>query len=165
MHDRLSSAELLIQLIDEMTRGRTRFASITRAFQGTQELDSLSKMVLTAVAMAPHPPTVPQIGRSLGHPRQTIQRQADLLAEMGLVSFVDNPDHKRARRLVPTTEGAAWQNEASRLSQEWAATFTKDIPSRRLAETVETLRMIRERLETEARRHASADASAENDNP
>jgi len=160
MHDRLSSADLLIQLIDEMTRGRTRFASVTRAFRGPQELDSLSRTVLTAVAMAPHPPTVPQIGRSLGYPRQTIQRQADLLAGMGLVSFIENPDHKRARRLAPTAQGAAWQDEASRLSREWAAVFTRDIPSRRLADTVETLRMIRERLETEARSHAPAKEAA-----
>ena len=48
-------------------------------------------LVLSAVAGALSPPTVPQIGRSLGHPRQVIQRIADALVARGLIGFEDNP--------------------------------------------------------------------------
>ena len=58
--------------------------------------------VLNAVAEAPSPPTVPQIGRALGHPRQVIQRAANALITAGLIATRDNPDHKRAVLLIPT---------------------------------------------------------------
>jgi DNA-binding MarR family transcriptional regulator len=148
----LSSAELMIQLIDAVMRARGRLASRSANVEEAGEVEGLSRTVLTAVVMAAHPPTVPQIGRSLGYPRQTIQRLADQLSRRGLIAFIDNPDHKRARRLIATPAGQAWHRAAHQHSLAWAAEFTQGIAPQRLAETVETLRLINERLELEARR-------------
>lgn len=154
-------ADLMIQLIDEILRGRSRLLG-SETFYDPPELKGLPGTVLTAVVLAAHPPTVPQIGRSLGYPRQTIQRQADLLVERGLVRFVENPDHKRAHRLVATEAGRALHAAADDRSRRWAARFTRGLSAEKLAITVETLRLIRHRLETEARDTASAPPRAAN---
>jgi DNA-binding MarR family transcriptional regulator len=144
------TADLMIQLIDEIVRGRTRLPG-NHSFHTIPELKGLAGTVLAAIVLATQAPTVPQIGRSLGYPRQTIQRQADLLVALGLARFVHNPEHKRAHRLVATAEGARQHREADLRSRAWAAQFTAELPPEDLAATVETLRLIRHRLEAEAR--------------
>jgi DNA-binding MarR family transcriptional regulator len=145
-----SKAQLMIQLIDEVVRGRSRLHG-HHNFHGLDELKGLPGLILTATVGAAHPPTVPQIGRSLGYPRQTIQRNAELLVRLGLVVFVENPDHKRAHRLTATPEGAELQSRADELSRRWAARLTADLPAEDLAVTVQTLRAIRHNLEAEVR--------------
>ena len=143
--------ELLIQLIDEVQRVRGRLRTVTDRFEEPDGPLGLAMTVLTAVVRASHPPTVPQIGRSLGYPRQTVQRQADMLVERGLIALVDNPDHKRARRLVATEAGSATHARSNNRSMEWATGFTRSLDARRLATTVETLRLIRTQIEDETR--------------
>lgn len=90
---------------DEVARLRGRMRALyadTRAESGLAEMELT---VLTAVVNAADAPTVAQIGRSLGHPRQVVQRAANRLAELGLVAFADNPDHKRASLIVATDAG------------------------------------------------------------
>lgn len=92
---------------DEVSRLRGRMRALyadTRAASGLPEMELT---VLTAVVNAAAPPTVAQIGRSLGHPRQVVQRAANRLAELGLVVFGTNPDHKRASLIVATDAGHA----------------------------------------------------------
>ena len=156
-------ADLMIQLIDEMQRTRGRLASVTGAFSDPGGPVGLAMTVLTAVARAIHPPTVPQIGRSLGYPRQTVQRQAEDLVERGLIVFIDNPDHKRARRLIATDAGEAVQARASVRSLSWAANVTQGLDPEDLAGAVAVLRTIRGRIESEIR-VASAATPDDTDN-
>jgi DNA-binding MarR family transcriptional regulator len=96
---------------DEVARLRGRMRALhadTRAQSGLPEMELT---VLTAVVNAVAPPTVAQIGRSLGHPRQVVQRAANRLAELGLVAFADNPEHKRASLIVATAAGRALKAE------------------------------------------------------
>lgn len=90
---------------DEVSRLRGRMQAL---YAGTRAHTGLSKMeitVLTAVVNAARSPTVAQIGRSLGHPRQVVQRAANRLAASGLIAFADNPEHKRASLILPTDAG------------------------------------------------------------
>lgn len=150
-----SPAELLTDLIDEVIRGHTRMALLHELAGGSDELNATGRAVLTAVVRAATPPTVPQIGRSLGYPRQTIQRQAEDLARLGFVAFVDNPDHKRAKLLVATPAGAAWYDRANRLALDWAAGFTAGLDPNALTNAIATLREVRQRLERAARAPAN----------
>jgi DNA-binding MarR family transcriptional regulator len=143
--------ELMIALIDEMIRGQSRIALIHELAGGLQDLNRTGRSVLTAVVRAATPPTVPQIGRSLGFPRQTIQRQAEDLVRLGFVEFIDNPHHKRAKLLVATLAGAAWYGETNDRALAWAADFTRDIDPKALATAVTVLRQVRQRLERQAR--------------
>ena len=90
---------------DEISRLRGRMQAL---YADTRAQTGLSKMeitVLTAVVNAARSPTAAQIGRSLGHPRQVVQRAANRLAAAGLIKFADNPEHKRASLILPTDAG------------------------------------------------------------
>lgn len=152
LNSAMDANELLIQLIDELARLNGRLTPIKTSFMNDGDPTGLANLVLTAVVRASSPPTVPQIGRSLGLQRQTVQRKADLLAGEGLVDWVANPDHKSSRRLVATSRGRAIYEAASERSLEWAARFVESIDHDRLADTVATLRSIRSRIEFEARK-------------
>lgn len=90
---------------DEAARLRGRMRALFAETRAESGLPEMELMVLTAVVNAATPPTVAQIGRSLGHPRQVVQRAANALAELGLVAFADNPEHKRASLIVATEAG------------------------------------------------------------
>jgi DNA-binding MarR family transcriptional regulator len=49
--------------------------------------------------------TVPDIGRTLGRTRQSVQRIVDALAESGLVRFEPNPAHQRSPLVELTDSG------------------------------------------------------------
>ncbi len=53
------------------------------------------------------PQTVPQLARARPVARQHIQKLADEMAAEGLVTFVENPAHKRSRLLEVTPQGEA----------------------------------------------------------
>lgn len=145
------SAVLLTEYFDEMLRGTPRLSGVSDRFVPEGGPKGLAMTVLTAVVRAERPPTVPQIGRSLGYPRQTIQRHADTLVTDGLIETADNPDHKRARRLLPTQAGRDVYARSHAASLAWAERFTADIGSEELAAALRTMRKIRAKLEAVAR--------------
>ena len=138
----------LENLIDEVfrTSGRLVAATFTPAGGG---LSGAQLLVLTATVRAAHPPTVPQIARSLGHSRQAVQRLADTLCSRGLLETADNPNRKTARLLVPTSAGRTAYAEAEVHSRQLASRVTSGIAPERLAATVSTLRELRQRLEAD----------------
>lgn len=104
MNQRFSDFE---RFADEIARLRGRIRALYSETRSASGLAEMELTVLTATVNAASPPTVAQIGRSLGHPRQVVQRAANRLAELGLAAFADNPDHKRASLLVATDAGRA----------------------------------------------------------
>ena len=93
------SRNALVGLVDEIARLNGRLKSAFAASRRAVGLGDSEIMVLNAVVEAERPPTVAQIGRSLGHPRQIIQRAANSLVADGLIETRPNPDHKRAALL------------------------------------------------------------------
>jgi len=140
----------LPHLMDEVLRTHGRLLAATAGFGAEDGLTGAQMLVLTAVVNAQRAPTVPQIGRSLGHTRQSVQRIADALLARGFVATKDNPDHKRAPLLMPTEAGRAAHRRADDRSQSWIARVTEGIDPDELAHAAETLRLLRTRLEADA---------------
>lgn len=144
-------AALFIQFLDEIARARGRTQAAFLDLRTSRGLTEVENIVLTAVTGATRPPTVPQIGRSLGHPRQVIQRAADALVARGLIEWRDNPDHKRARLLAPTREGEALQTLRDRDGHDRAQLLSASIDPALLESTVAGLRTIRAAIEQNLR--------------
>src|SRR5882724_3839651 len=89
----------LVHLIDEVIRLRGRLQSLFAGVGAASGLAPMESTVLTAVVESHTTPTVSQIGRSLGHPRQVIQRAANNLIAARLLETTPNPGHKRAALL------------------------------------------------------------------
>jgi len=147
----LDPAHQFIRLLDELARTRGRTAAAFRDLRAQSGLTEVENVVLTAVTGATRPPTVPQIGRSLGHPRQVIQRAADTLVARGLIAWRDNPDHKRARLLVPTATGEAMRRQNDLAGLERARRLAGSIDPALLAATVAGLHTIRAAIEENLR--------------
>jgi DNA-binding MarR family transcriptional regulator len=146
-----TSASHFIELIDELARTRGRIASVFASGRKAIGLSELEMVVLNAISGAADPPTVPQIGRSLGHARQVIQRAAATLVEKELACWIENPDHKRAHRLTPTVRGRSLKVRADEEGLRVAARLVRHADADQLRQAVETLRGIRRLLEADAR--------------
>lgn len=151
MTGRCDSRNPLVGLVDEISRLHGRLKSVFADSRRAVGLGESEMMVLTAVVEAERAPTVPQIGRSLGHPRQLIQRAANALMADGLIEARPNPDHKRAPLLRATDKGLALKREADVCADAIAASFADMIDQDGAAAASTALRTIRKQLEARLR--------------
>ena len=144
-----------IQLLDALARLQGRLHSAFSSVRTGTGLSDMEHTVLAAVVEARAAPTVPQIGRALGHPRQVIQRAANSLHDKGLIAFTDNPDHKRASLLDATAAGAAVQAEANRKAEAVSAALLEMVKPDQLHIAIEQIEAIRAALDAGARKARS----------
>jgi DNA-binding MarR family transcriptional regulator len=78
------------------------------------------------------PLTVAQIARLLGLARQSVQRVADVLERAGLIRYVDNPRHRRARLATLTGEGRATLARIQANQRPWADALGAAVGERQL---------------------------------
>jgi len=93
---------LFTDILTEVFRLRSRLVESAEDIAARAGLTSAHWQILGAVEHAAAP--VAQVARNLGLTRQAVQETADAMARDGLIEFIDNPDHKRARLMVPTTK-------------------------------------------------------------
>jgi DNA-binding MarR family transcriptional regulator len=87
--------------------------------------------VLASIEDAPM--TVAQIARTLGLARQSVQRVADILEQAGLVSYEENPRHRRARLVTLTTPGRDALATIQSAQRPWANELGEEIGDHDLA--------------------------------
>lgn len=133
-------------LVDEVSRLRGRLSAVF-ARPADSGLSAMDMTTLTATYEAKLPPTVAQIGRSLGHPRQVIQRAANRLVDAGLIRLEDNPAHKRASILICTDAGAAIKRADKAQADALAAALMRDVDDAEVAAAVALLRSLRRQIE------------------
>jgi DNA-binding MarR family transcriptional regulator len=83
--------------------------------------------------------SVADVARVLGLARQSVQRVADLLEAEGLISYGENPRHRRARLLVLTDAGRTALASIQVAQAEWANAFGAELGARRLREATKVL--------------------------
>jgi DNA-binding MarR family transcriptional regulator len=94
------------------------------------------------------PASVAQIARGRGMARQSVQRVADLLVRDGLAVYQDNPDHQRAKLLVPTPRGRRALRTISIAQKAWADALGVEIGEvelRRLSAILERIQRVTSR--------------------
>jgi DNA-binding MarR family transcriptional regulator len=90
------------------------------------------------------PQSVAQIARARPVARQGVQRMADELAAAGLIEFVDNPSHRRAKLARLTTKGDAVMEQTMAAELRWAARMARHFDEREVEVTREVVgRLIR----------------------
>jgi DNA-binding MarR family transcriptional regulator len=151
MHGQFDSRPALVGLVDEVIRLGGRLKSVFADARREAGLGDSDFTVLNAVVEAERPPTVPQIGRSLGRPRQIIQRAANALEAAGYIRTVPNPDHKRAVLLVAEEKGIAVKREADARADEMAALLGERLDLAEVMAATGALRAIRRQLEARLR--------------
>lgn len=91
--------------------------------------------------------TVSQIARRIGLTRQGVQRTANALAADGLIEFVDNPAHRRSPIVRLTKKGDDVLRDLAQGQIAWSNEIADGLGADRIAEAVEMLRTLADRLE------------------
>ena len=150
MHTRSPEADALTALILEVFRVNGGLLTAGDRIAGVHGQTSSRWQVLGALRHGPE--TVAGIARVMGRARQSVQRTADLLEAEGIVEYVDNPAHRRAKLVRLTAAGEATLAGISALQVEWtnglAAAMKAGTPE--IEAATEVLRQLRTELERPA---------------
>jgi DNA-binding MarR family transcriptional regulator len=137
----------LVELIDEIVRVNGRLRSVFASVNAQSGLLAMETTVLTAVVESHVAPTVAQIGRSLGNPRQVIQRAANALIAAGLIETALNPHHKRAPLLLATRKGKLLKHRADALASEATDALLRSISANKCRRVAGEVRELRSEIE------------------
>ena len=139
----------LFDILGEATRLGNRGVAMFAPIREHCELSGIEVMTLIAIAHAHSPPTVPQVGRSLGHPRQVIQRAVRVLQQRGLVEPLPNPGHKRASLLAATEAGRVLGEQVDAQSLDIVTGIADDLPldAATLGAVADALQVLRRRID------------------
>lgn len=98
------------------------------------------------------PETVAGIARVMGRARQSIQRTADILESEGIVEYVENPAHRRAKLVRLTSAGETILGRISALQVEWTNRLAAamEAGAGEIEAATDVLRQLRRELEKPA---------------
>lgn len=142
----------LVPLVDEVIRLKGRLDGLFGDVAPSVNLSQMELTILTAVVEATRPPTVPQIGRSLGLHRQVVQRTANRLVTATLLRTEPNPDHKLAHFLQVTEAGAAVYQAATERATRTAEAVLEALSVEACQRVAAELRAVRTTIEAYLRK-------------
>jgi DNA-binding MarR family transcriptional regulator len=136
---------LFNDILSELFRLRARLLESAEDIAARAGLTSARWQILGAVEHSPAP--VAHVARNLGLTRQAVQETADAMAREGLIEFSDNPDHKRARLIVPTARARRALDSLKPRQTQFAGLMGGRHSLDELQTTLEVLRKARTMLE------------------
>ena len=140
-----SAGAALTELILETFRLNGRLLVAGDRLTGDLGVSSARWQVIGAVADTPLP--VAQIARNMGLTRQAVQRVANALAADGLVTFTENPDHRRAKLVCLTDEGRQVLAEIDRRQVAWVNDLAAGLTRASIEDALKIVCEVRDRLE------------------
>ena len=105
-------------------------------------LTSARWKVLGAISLAGSPLTVPQIARAKGLTRQGVQRLVDIMHKDGLLEFLENPEHKRAKLISLSKLGKKSYEKLDQKQKKWARSNTHQMNKDELEATLSVLKKV-----------------------
>lgn len=110
-------------------------------------INSARWKILGAIYLSSHSLTVPQIARTMGQSRQAVQRLVDIMHKDNLLTFSDNPNHKKAKLIALTEKGSAIYLKVDEQQIPWANDLADNLDAKDLAITLQTLKKIQQVLD------------------
>ena len=145
-HSDDDSAEALGRMIFEALRFGSALTMAGEALVAPVGLSPARWQVLATAAYLSEPCTVADLARRLALTRQSVQRVVNDLAAAGQVTLADNPQHARAKLVVPTEPGLAVLSQAEALRRPWTARLAEGLAAEEVRAAEALLRVIRQRL-------------------
>lgn len=113
-------------------------------------LTSARWQVMGAIDIAGQAMTVAQIARRMGLARQGVQRIANDLEMLGMVSFEENVDHKRAKLVALTAKGRKTVDQIDKTQTAWVNELSSGLSDRKIKQALNVLRTIQTKLKPQA---------------
>ncbi|MCK5098340.1 MAG: MarR family transcriptional regulator [Desulfobacteraceae bacterium] len=112
----------------------------------TKELGLTSALWQVLGAIRETPISIAQIARNMGLTRQSVRRSANVLMDKGFVRFDENPDHKRAKLVVPTKAGRKVLDQIKKIQVDWSNKVSDGLSVANLKTLIQTMKTLSERL-------------------
>jgi DNA-binding MarR family transcriptional regulator len=142
-------------LIDEITNAARRIATARDSYgEPVFRADGVWR-VLTAVAGSLCCLAIADLARALGVRKQVAHELAHAAARAGVVELAPNHQDKRILQALLTPRGRAELAAARTARALWLATLLNGLGDHELAATTHVVRVIRQRLERDAREQAA----------
>jgi len=139
--------ELAGQTIFEVLRLHGRLLASGDALMAEIGLTSARWQILGTIGFLKEPQSVASLARKIGLARQSVQRVADELEKEGLLAFIENPAHKRARLMALTQAGHDKRNAAERLRVRWTEALAMNSKGADFGAAVKALSALRKALD------------------
>lgn len=109
-------------------------------------MSSARWQVLGALQLAGRALSASQVARTMGLARQSVQRVVNEMAADGFVSFFENPEHRRAKLIAPTSKGTRAFQTIMRRQTEWSkeTAMRAGVSDRRIRDATALLRKLQE---------------------
>lgn len=105
-------------------------------------LTSARWKVLGAISLSDEPMTVARIAGVMGQTRQGVQRLADVMADEGILVYMDNPHHKKAKLVDMTDEGRALYKRVSDIQIKWSNELAEGLDEKEAETALKVLQQI-----------------------
>lgn len=145
--DERTSIAHLVGIFGEINRLAAKSRLVFGVVKTGTGLTGAEITTLVAIVHSSAPPTVAQLGRFLGHPRQVVQRAIKVLDRDGFIVIAPNPNHKRAPLLRPTTKGSKTVARVDATTRTIVDGLADGCDLERLAATHDGLLMLREHVD------------------
>lgn len=84
----------------------------------------------------------------MGQTRQDVRRISDEMARDGIVEYLENPHHKRAKNMVLTPRGKEVCEQLSELQVPWAEEKSTGTRPKEMQATLDIVQLLVKRFET-----------------
>ncbi|MGI9308774.1 MAG: MarR family winged helix-turn-helix transcriptional regulator [Gammaproteobacteria bacterium] len=139
--DPSTEARAMYEFTFELQKAYAEIMAYTDAI--ARGLGTTGPRILTLSCIAPQPITVSDVARRMDSSRQNIQRSTDALVENGLVEYIPNPNHRRAKLAQLTDKGAEVMREWARVGGQAVQKVAGKIPEQQLLDAARTLTEVR----------------------
>ena len=146
--DHTPQAKALTQLV--LTIFRVHSDLISAGDRMTKDLRLTSARWQIFGAIGNEELTASQIARNMGLNRQAVQPLVDALADDGLVEFIENPNHRRAKLIRMTPAGRKSYVEALNRQVTWSNGLSFGLAEKNLLAANSLLRELLARLQESA---------------
>ena len=146
MSDIKQPSELFTAIVLEIFKVNGLLANEGDRITSEFGLSSARWKVLGALSLAQEPLTVSQIARNMGLTRQAVQRLADEMQKGGLLGFMDNPNHKRAKLVTVSAKGEQVYAQLDQIQRPWAQQHADAFSAEDLTTTLAVLTKISQRF-------------------
>ena len=103
--------------------------------------------VLGAIVKLGVPETTARLARNMGLTRQSVQRVVNEMVSEGMLTFEENPHHKRSKLVIMTPKGERAFERALELQGPWVKALSAGISKQRMVEAREVLAALGAKLE------------------
>jgi len=144
---RINRKQALSDLSLEVFRLTARLNILGDRLAGPLGLSTARWQLMGTIAASPEAESVAAIARRMGLQRQSVQRTADALADQGLIEYIPNPSHQRAKLAVLTQAGEKALQKLHTLRDQWAEEIRDRLELEPLLDATKTLVALRALLD------------------